>query len=98
MTRVERRCDGEPARGGDLVIRLPHCLGRGPGDGVAECPVNDPLFASRFQSCQQRLGLSCRSGVSKPSVNQGVERGQESAGGFPLALLLPQATQAARRV
>jgi hypothetical protein len=97
MTRVERRCDGEPARGGDLVIRLPHCLGRGPGDGVAECPVNDPLFASRFQSCQQRLGLLQIRRV-QAFGEPGVERGQESAGGFPLALLLPQATQAARRV
>jgi glucan phosphoethanolaminetransferase (alkaline phosphatase superfamily) len=34
--------DGEPARDGDLVIRLQHRLGRGPGDEVAEHPGNDP--------------------------------------------------------
>jgi hypothetical protein len=37
---------------------------------------------------------SCRSAVSKPSVNPAVESCQQLVGGFPLTLALPQPAQA----
>ena len=67
-----------------------------PGGRQGTLPETPALCASRFYRYEQRLGLLQIRRV-KAFGAPGVERGQEVASGFPLAVVVPEPTQAARR-